>query len=74
MFSWVRHLTAEEVHAFTVELADASNAAELDLDANVQEVITAWRATARIKADRDQYEKALRPTLGDYGPVEITLP
>jgi hypothetical protein len=73
VFPWVRHLSTEEVRAFTVELVDAlSDAAELDLDTNAQEVITGWRATARIKADRAQYEQALRPTSGDFGPVEVT--
>jgi hypothetical protein len=55
-----------------VELVDApSDAAELDLDANAHEVITSWRATARINADRPEYEEAIRPTSGDFGPVEI---
>jgi hypothetical protein len=67
VFPWVRHLSAEEVRAFTVELVDA---AELD-EVSAQEVITAWRATARIKADPAQYEEALRPTSGDFGPVEV---
>jgi hypothetical protein len=72
VFPWVRHLSTEEVRAFTVELVAAlSDAAELDLDANAQEVITGWRATARIKADRTQYEEALRPTSGDFGRVEV---
>jgi hypothetical protein len=47
--------------------------AELDLDTNAQEVITGLRATARIKADRAQYEEALRPASGDFGPVEVML-
>ena len=73
VFPWVRHLSTEEVRAFTVELVDAlSDAAELDLDTNTQEVITGWRATARIKADPTQYKEALRPTAGDFGPVEVT--
>jgi hypothetical protein len=73
VFPWVRHLSTEEVRAFTVELVDAlSDATELDLDANAQEVITGWRATARIKADPAQYEEALQPTSGDFGPVEVT--
>jgi hypothetical protein len=73
VFPWVRHLSTEEARAFTVELIDAlSDAAELDLDANAQEVITGWRATARIKADPRQYEHALRPTSGDFGSVEVT--
>ncbi|MEO3822686.1 hypothetical protein [Actinomadura sp. B10D3] len=41
-------------------------------DTNAQEVITGWRATARIKADGTQHEEALRPTSGDFGPVEVT--
>jgi hypothetical protein len=73
VFPWVRHLSTEEIRGFTVELVDAlSDAAELDLDTNAQEVITGWRATARIKADGAQYEQALRPTSGDLGPVEVT--
>jgi hypothetical protein len=73
VFPWVRHLSTEEVRAFTVELVDAlSDAAELELDANAHEVIVGWRATARIKADREQYEEALRPTSGDFGRVEVT--
>ncbi|REE96775.1 hypothetical protein [Thermomonospora umbrina] len=75
VFPWVRHLSTEEVRAFTVELVGAlSNAAELDLDTNAQEVITGWRATARIKADRTEHEKALRPTTGDFGEVRATPP
>jgi hypothetical protein len=73
VFPWVRHLSVEEVRAFTVELIDAlSDAAELDLDANAQEVIAGWRATARIKADPSQHEEALRPTSGDFGAAEVT--
>jgi hypothetical protein len=73
VFPWVRHLSTEEVRAFTVELVDAlSDAAELELDVNAHEVIVGWRATARIKADQEQYEEALRPTDGDFGPVEVT--
>lgn len=73
VFPWVRHLSTEEVRAFTVELVDAlSDAAELELDKNAHEVIVGWRATARIKADQEQYEEALRPTDGDFGPVEVT--
>lgn len=69
VFPWVRHLSTEEVRAFTVELVDAlSDAAET----NAQEVITGWRATARIKADSSQYAEALQATSGDFGPVEAT--
>jgi hypothetical protein len=73
VFPWVRHLSTEEVRAFTVELADAlSDAAELDSDANAQEIITGWRATARIKADPAQYEDSLKPTSGDFGPTRLS--
>jgi hypothetical protein len=74
VFPWVRHLSSEEVCTFTVELVDAlSDAAEIDLRENAQGVIIGWRATARIKADRPQYEEALRATSGDFGLVEVTL-
>ena len=73
VFPWVRHLSTEEVRTFTVELIDAlSDAAELDLDTNAQEVVTGWRATARIKADGEQDQTALQPTSGDFGQVEVT--
>jgi hypothetical protein len=72
VFPWVRHLTTDEVRAFTLELVEAlSDAAELNLDAPITEVIAGWRATARIKADPQQSEEAVRPTSGDFGPVEV---
>lgn len=72
VFPWVRHLSTEEVRAFTVELIEAlSDAAELDLDTSLDEVVAGWRATARIKADPEQHEEAVRPTGGDFGPVEV---
>lgn len=72
VFPWVRHLSTDEVRAFTVELVEAlSDAAELALDASINEVIMGWRATARIKADPQQHEDAVRPTSGDFGPVEV---
>jgi hypothetical protein len=73
VFPWVRHLNGDEIRAFTLELVEAlSDAAELDLDTNVREVIAGWRATARITADRAEYPKALLPTYGDFGPAEVT--
>lgn len=73
VFPWVGHLTEEERRAFAGELIAAlSDAAELDIDANAHEVIAGWRATARIKADKSHYAESLRPTTGDYGPVETT--
>ncbi|GAA1900648.1 hypothetical protein GCM10009736_81290 [Actinomadura bangladeshensis] len=72
VFPWVHHLSTDEVRAFTVELVEAlSDAAELDLDASIDEVITGWRATARIKADPQQHADAVRPTSGDFGQVEV---
>ncbi|MBC9711011.1 hypothetical protein H9Y04_00285 [Streptomyces sp. TRM66268-LWL] len=73
VFPWARHLADREVREFTVELVGAlSDAAELDLDRNAAAVIADWRATARIKADPDEYREAKEPTEGDFGPVEIT--
>ncbi|MEW2359000.1 hypothetical protein [Spirillospora sp. NPDC029432] len=72
VFPWVRHLSTDEVRAFTVELVNAlSDAAELDLGTSMHEVIIGWRATARIKADPEQLEEATRPTTGDFGPVDV---
>ncbi|WP_228447152.1 prevent-host-death family protein [Streptomyces paludis] len=52
VFPWVRHLDAEEVRAFTVELLGAfSDAAELDAGEAVQRAIISWRATARINSE-----------------------
>ncbi|MBB6172584.1 hypothetical protein HNR23_002644 [Nocardiopsis mwathae] len=72
VFPWVRHLPEEEVHEFSEELVAAlSDAAELDTDTSVQEVIAGWRATARIKADPEQHRRALEPMTGDFGPVDV---
>ncbi|WP_223166557.1 hypothetical protein [Nonomuraea sp. SYSU D8015] len=49
VFPWVRHLSPDELRAFTLELVEAlSDAAELDVDSTTEEVIAGWRATARI--------------------------
>ncbi|MEV6983031.1 hypothetical protein AB0M95_17450 [Sphaerisporangium sp. NPDC051017] len=73
VFPWVRHLTSAELRAFTLELVEAlSDAAELDVDVTLQEVITGWRATARIKADPADYAQARTATSGDFGPVEVS--
>ncbi|WP_214105294.1 hypothetical protein [Acrocarpospora catenulata] len=73
VFPWARHLTSDELRAFTLELVEAlSDAAELDVDANIQEVIAGWRATARIKADPSHYAQARKTTKGDFGPVEVS--
>lgn len=66
-FPWIRHLTDEEVRAFTVELigAPSDNAAE--------QIIEGWRATARIKADPEECRAVKRPVEGDFGPVEDVM-
>lgn len=73
VFPWVRHLDAEEVRAFTVELLGAlSDAAELGAGEAVHRAIISWRATARINADPDQLRESLRPLDGDdLGSVEV---
>lgn len=73
VFPWARHLDAEEVRAFTVELLEAlSDAAELGAGDAVHRTIISWRATARINADPDQLRESLRPLDGDgLGPVEV---
>ena len=72
VFPWVRHLKDSELGDFARELfAALTDAAELDVDANVNEVVAGWRATARIKADKSQYAQAMRETSGDLGPVEV---
>jgi hypothetical protein len=71
VFPWAWHLSDAEQSSFAEELITAlSDAAELTIDRNAHEVIAGWRATARIKADPVQYEQALAPTEGDFGPVE----
>lgn len=78
VFPWVRHLDAEEVREFTVELLEAlSDAAEPGAGEAVHRAIVSWRATARIDADPDpepdpdQLREALRPLGGvDLGPAE----
>jgi hypothetical protein len=72
VFPWARHLSAAERSDFAQELIAAlSDAAELTVDGNAHEVLAAWRATARIKADKSQYPSTLEPTEGDFGPVEV---
>ena len=72
VFPWVRHLSSDELRAFTLELVEAlSDAAELDVDATTREVVAGWRATARIKADPAHHAEARKPTSGDFGPVQV---
>lgn len=71
VFPWVRHLSPDEVSAFEDELRKAlSDAAEGGATAAPQEVISGWRATARIKMDPAEYARTRVATSGDYGPVQ----
>lgn len=73
VFPWARHLTGGERAGFAAELIAAlSDAAELAVEGNAREVIAGWRATARIKADKAGYRRALEPTEGDFGPAAVT--
>jgi hypothetical protein len=72
VFPWALHLSAPERTEFTADLVTAlSDAAELTVDGNTHDVIAGWRATARIKADKRQYARALVPTEGDFGSAEV---
>jgi hypothetical protein len=52
VFPWTRHLSADEVREFVVDLVNATrDVAELDVHTNLHRVIVEWRATARILAD-----------------------
>ncbi len=65
MFPWASHLSEAERSDFAAELIAAlSDATELTIDGNAQEVIAGWRATARIKADKSMYAQALAPIVG----------
>jgi hypothetical protein len=69
VFPWTRHLSSAERSSFATELVAAlSDAAELTIDDNDREVIAGWRATARIKADSGQYQRALAATEGRLRP------
>jgi hypothetical protein len=68
-FPWARNLSAAEQAEFAAELiATLAEAADLVIDNNAHELVADWRATARIKADRNAYQQALTPTGGDNGP------
>lgn len=70
LFPWVRHLTEGERQEFAGELfVTLSDGAHFPASANAREVIAGWRATARIKADDSDYERAIAATSGDFGAV-----
>ncbi|MGW6914755.1 prevent-host-death family protein [Kitasatospora sp. NPDC054939] len=71
VFPWTRHLSADEVREFVVDLVDATrDAAELDVHANLHRVIVEWRATARILADPELAAQLAKPLPSDdHGEV-----
>ncbi|MDT3396453.1 prevent-host-death family protein [Streptomyces sp. B1866] len=74
MFPWTRHLSAEEVREFVVDLvAAARDAADLDVHSTLHRVIAEWRATARILADPELTARLTAP-LPDEDHGEVTAP
>lgn len=73
IYPWVRHLDDEEVREFTIELFGAlSDAAELGQAGALHRTVVSWRATARIHADPEQRQTAMRALPGeDLGQVEV---
>ncbi|GAA2144638.1 hypothetical protein GCM10009760_32380 [Kitasatospora kazusensis] len=71
VFPWTRHLSADEVRQFVVDLVDTTrDAVELDVHANLHRVIAEWRATARILADPEPTAQLTGPLPGDdHGEV-----
>lgn len=66
-FPWVRFLPAEDVRAFVVELVNTLRAVEdLDNPAPVVQLITEWRNTAEVHADRE-LSRILTEDTGDDG-------
>ncbi|MEC4020549.1 prevent-host-death family protein [Streptomyces sp. H27-D2] len=74
VFPWTRHLSAEEVREFVVDLVNATrDVAELDVHTNLPRVIAEWRATARILADRTLTAQLTAP-LPDEDHGEVAAP
>ncbi|MEV6104131.1 prevent-host-death family protein [Streptomyces sp. NPDC051940] len=74
VFPWMRHLSADEVREFVADLIAATqDAVDLDVHANLHRTIVEWRATARILADPELAEEALR-RLPDEDHGEVTAP
>ena len=71
VFPWARHLSADEIREFTLDLVGAiRDTVELDVHANLHRVIVEWRATARILADPDLAAQLTEPLPNeDHGPV-----
>ncbi|MYW03307.1 prevent-host-death family protein [Streptomyces sp. SID3343] len=74
VFPWVRHLSADEVREFVVDLVDATrDVAELDVHSTLHRVIVEWRATARILADPELAALLAEP-LQDEDHGEVLAP
>jgi hypothetical protein len=74
VFPWGRHLSAEEVRGFVLDLVDATrDVAELDAHTDLHRVIVEWRATARILAD-PELTTQLRAPLPDEDHGEVPAP
>nr|SBO92855.1 hypothetical protein BN4615_P2369 [Nonomuraea gerenzanensis] len=74
VFSWARHLSADEQREFVRDLVDATkDAVELDVHATLHRVIAEWRATARILADPALTASLTRP-LPDEDHGEVLAP
>jgi 6-pyruvoyl-tetrahydropterin synthase len=73
VFPWTRHLSAEEVREFVVDLVDATHdAVDLDVHATLHRVITEWRATAKILADPELTAQLTLALPGDdHGEVSV---
>lgn len=65
-FSWLRHLSSDEVRQFVRELADEVGCGRADARA----VVVGWRASARILADPELTRLHTRSLPDeDHGPV-----
>ncbi|MEW1721125.1 prevent-host-death family protein [Streptomyces sp. NPDC093109] len=74
VFPWVRHLSAEEVREFVIDLVEATrDAAELDVHSNLNQVVIEWLATARILADPGLTSQLTAP-LPDEDHGEVPAP
>jgi hypothetical protein len=74
VFPWIRHLSADEVREFVVDLVDATrDVAELDVHSTLHRVIVEWRATARILADPELAALLAEP-LQDEDHGEVLAP
>lgn len=72
VFPWVRHLPEDAHPEFAAEwLAALTSGAAMGNNAEVETVVSAWRATAEIYADPELFARLTKPHDDDvdYGPV-----